>query len=510
MSIYTLQKKLFSKNLVDNYGRKLELKNTAFKLKEAEGGFVLSASFVKTPVLKSVEVESGNRCICETADGKKIILDLETAKMSVPFTHSSYDRYGSRILVGENNALTLLDAGLNCKDLGYFGVLETNSFNKLALKQASTYNYCWLTYAKDKNGKYGILNQNGNVIVPFEFEIPDITLEKTIISNVTHRTELFIFKCGDRQIVVNTSGQVLRDGNKTECTELYNDEKTGYSFYDAKTDTSAIYEFNHETLAFDQVTTLDGNAKYLNAKTSNGSRLYATKKDGKFAVVDANGNTIIPREFDYIKKVDVKGNSSKRDILFATQIGTGKKDAWGNEIMKSGVYSYNNQKQLLPAKYEIAFDLSYWGKNDNYRFLASDGEYWGVVDDKGEVIVDFEYKLPTTKFHVSDGRNSYLKLKDKNDNEVYIKDGSLTLATAEDIKNIEEHGRHLQASAEQDKQRKLAQQQREEAERTRAAQAAAKEEKATNAAIVAGILTESPIVGMMVYDHIMENEDLQK
>jgi hypothetical protein len=150
------------------------------------------------------------------------------------------------------------------------------------------------------------------------------------------------------------------------------------------------------------------------------------------------------------------------------------------------------------------------------KFFAEKEGYWGVVNDKNKVEVNFEYRhTPYSTFTTyrrqkrEDGSYDYhtsmiseLEIEDKDGNKRYFNIGQKNIiATEEEMEDIADYDNELRKSAARDKAKKEARLAKEKADKEKRAadeRRAEREERSTAAAIGATILTGSPIAGMIV------------
>lgn len=226
-----------------------------------------------------------------------------------------------------------------------------------------------------KNGKYGIINFDGQEVLPCEYD--EITALKGVTSNL-------IVKKDDNVGLVNEKGQTII---KTEYKNILT-LKEGY-----KSEYIIVNEDNQYGLISTSGTVLIDpgfeEVKYLGS-----SNLYAVKEDETWKLMSTEEKKII---------ID----SGYEDIIEAKSENiVVKKDG------KYGVIDKNNKEKIKPQYEDLKYAFSI------YYIAKKDGKY-GIINLENETIIDFEYK---NMVYVENG--GFIEA-DKTDTETVIFDNNL-------------------------------------------------------------------------------------
>lgn len=134
-------------------------------------------------------------------------------------------------------------------------------------------------------------------------------------------------------------------------------------------------------------------------------RIKPSQKNGRWGLIDDNGNVIIPFEYDEIK------------FAWKNTFNVRKKGKWGiideaavviipceydeefhfleaMSVKKDGKWGIidNKNKVIIPFEYDLKFDLG-------DIMSVKKGGKWGIIDNKNKVLIPFEYDL---KFDFAD------------------------------------------------------------------------------------------------------------
>ena len=498
---YTYRKKLFGGKLVDEKGQELEFNKKELKVKAFGDGFVFDTKEGgRTQELRSVEMFGGRRYRGEGFDKTGCLVDVATGKFTEPFID-----YNGGFIATLGGRLKTVDNELNVKDTGY-----------LAITKPSRYaNHDVLPYiddrgledeamiAKTADGKFGVVTAKG-VICPFVYDSDEIEIEKVFSAKNGHK--MISFTCKGRELLVDETG-------KTHDS-IYRDQgQEQFSVYDKKNNKSTIYKHNRLNGKLEQVAVLDGKATYA-FESVNGDIVYQSKVDDKWGIVDKDGKEVVKHQYDSISLTRM---SVKDDVLLCVGHETGGRDIHGRNATKKGIYSLAKGKEIVAPEYDnFDFNQSGIGENGLVKFFAQRDRYWGVVNEKNKVEVDFEYRhtpsITTTTYRRKkrdDGSYDYhsrmiseLEIEDKDGNTRYFNIGQKNIiATEEEMEDIEAYHKGLRESVARDRAEKEERIAREKADKEKRAadnRRAEREERSTAAAIGATILTGSPIAGMIV------------
>lgn len=226
-----------------------------------------------------------------------------------------------------------------------------------------------------KNGKYGIIDFDGQEILPCEYN--EITALRGTTSNLIVKKDGNVGLVNEKgQTIINTEYKdilTLEEGYKSEYIVISKDNKYGL----ISTSGTILIEPTYEGI------------KYLGS-----SNLFAVKKGKKWQLMDTEEKKII---------IDGKYENiieAKSDNIIV------KKDG------KYGIVTKTNEEKIEPQYEDLKYAFSI------YYIAKKDGKY-GVINLDNKKIIDFEYK---NMVYVENG--SFIQA-DKTDTETIIFDSNL-------------------------------------------------------------------------------------
>ena len=273
-------------------------KGTLYGIKSLDGKEILPVQFDSINIGGEYinAVKSGNREVYNT-DGNKI----ETE-------YSSYEK------VSKNNSI-VIDSENN--------YMIVDSTNRPILNEKYVYIESIKNdlYIATKDNYTGIINSNGNVVVPFKYS----TIQK--IDNTEVLEGLIV---DNNQIdIINASGKII-DGFENAKIEK-NDKyirllgKNGVKYFD-----------------------INGNLKEFKDIESD-NKIFASCNNGKWGFVDSKGNVVVDYIYDMVTEQNGKVAGVKKDGLWGVIDPTGKmilnptyKIEWDNVKFLSTYYEINN------------------------------------------------------------------------------------------------------------------------------------------------------------------------
>jgi len=515
---YIFKKGLFGGKIVDEKGKAIELNRKEIKAKSSGDGFVFESKTSRSQELKMLEQEGETLFRGVAFDKTGCLVDVQTGKITEPFI--DYYRGYMATLDGK---LKTVDKKLNVKDTGYMAVTGSSRYadHDVLHSVYDIYLHGDAVVAKDVSGKFGVLKE-GKVICPFVFDSQEIRVQRVFEAEDGRQT--ISFSCDGREVLVDNDGKVIEDrpmakeGYQSIFSEKENEQ---FVLYDQENDKSVIYKHDRIKGTVEKFAELDGRV-LRGFKNVDGETVYISTINDKEGVVSKDGETLVNHQYDYI---GLSGMNGSKDVLLCVENKTGENNIYGRDATQKGVYSMGKQKEIVAPKYsEIDFEESGIGADGLMKFFVNNGEYWGVVDEKGKVDVPFEY-VHSTLYRVhtyryqrnSDGDYDYgkskveeLEIEDKNGNKCYLNISQPNIiASAQEMKDVEAYYTELAESVKRDRAKKASMQAKQQAEEKRRVEAeyrAQKEEDSTIAAIGATILTGSPIAGMIVKG-MMDDDD---
>ncbi len=226
-----------------------------------------------------------------------------------------------------------------------------------------------------KDGKYGVINNKGVVLIEFEYD--EITGDGFYKDDTKYKEAgYFVGKKTDdgyRYGYINNKFDKLID---MEYNEIYragveDDEKNVYLIATKNGQVGVIYN-KKEIIKFE----------YEDIEYDDESKRFLVVKDSKKGVFDINGTNIIPVNYDYV--------TYKGDYIYAATDNEAKYfDEFGKEIV------------------EMEYLEIYPTDNVIYNITVSEDGKYGIIDGKGNVLVDNTYSFIDYAFD-----NYFIALRD--------------------------------------------------------------------------------------------------
>ena len=247
---YTLKKKLFTTKLLNSKGKKLDLTNSPFSIKKQANHFSLAINKqVVSPQFNSIE-HSDNLTYGVTTNSEKCNINLQTGKVSSP-----YLKQLGNLFILANGDIVKFGKNLNVIPTNYIAVITHGDRIKYP---GNTYGKIVI---KNKNNKYGVMDENGKVICPCIFDNQGIWYNFSIVKDIPETTDtLQLHKVasfssyteGHITKLFNESGDVVFTSTKSQTVmklEMVKNEVI-LSVYDKESGYSRIFTYNLATRKF--------------------------------------------------------------------------------------------------------------------------------------------------------------------------------------------------------------------------------------------------------------------
>lgn len=200
-------------------------------------------------------------------------------------------------------------------------------------------------------GKWGVVNENLNVVVPFIYD--------EMYS--WDRNEMIVARKGSKWVCIDEQGKMLVPCEMDCCDSL------DVNFVTMKKDGKAgIVSKNGIIVPFeyDKIFTVGHYIKWG----------ICPVKDGRVGLMDMNGKSIFTCEFDEVKQ----------DKIYCNFIRIRKNGKWG-------CYHWNKRQWLIPAQYDEIGESS----SDMNLVCASKDGKWGYIAFKGQEVIPLKYDYAT-------------------------------------------------------------------------------------------------------------------
>jgi len=269
---------------------------------------------------------------------------------------------------------------LICAQNGQYGLIKNKKKIINNEYQALTYNDSNNTITALKGKRYGVINIEGKVIVPFEYKEIDTTGKN--IYAVAEDDTTKVFDENGKEANINSNMAIL-DVEKTNYQIYINsdNDKTEYKLYK------------------------DGNVvtknEYVYIEYLYDNYFIACNSDGKLGVIDDSEKTKIPFEYNSIQKID------GIDLIQTYKNDEKETEIYSKDLKK--ITSLQNATMTKTADYIKIYndtDVKYISKegkevknteifSNNKIFANKWNDKWGFVDKQGNKVVNYEYDKVT-------------------------------------------------------------------------------------------------------------------
>ncbi|MFK7949771.1 MAG: WG repeat-containing protein [Saprospiraceae bacterium] len=222
-----------------------------------------------------------------------------------------------------------------------------------------------------KNGKYGFINHDGEMITKFEYTTAQHHNDKLVL---VQKEDKFTFL--DKNIL---SGRHFDFAGNIEFEEEYDMVISSYTDNYSIVMTGGRYGYIDENgeqvipLMYEEVTIFNG-------------QFAAVKIDNKWGAIDRSNGKMIDFKYQKMRPFDENNTVVKK----------GKK--WGIIDIQ--------EKAILPIKYKHISNF-----NTDKVALAKKGKSWGLINQKGKTLIDFEYDLDENYIDLLQITDGYVWLK---------------------------------------------------------------------------------------------------
>ncbi len=226
----------------------------------------------------------------------------------------------------------------------------------------------------EKNASYGIKDLDGKQILPIEYDSINIGGDYINANN------------GEEREVFDTNGNKLDTKNSSHLKVSKN-----YSIIIDENNYYNIEDSSNNILLKDQYV-------YIEYFTND---LFIATIDNNSGVINSNGNVVIPLKYSSIQRID------GTEVLQATLLDNNKVDlinASGELIngLENGIIDKTDKYIKLISKNNVKY-FDYSGNEKSYQDIVSNNKIyasnkdgkWGFVDNKGNVVVNYEYDMVT-------------------------------------------------------------------------------------------------------------------
>lgn len=283
---------------------------------------------------------------------------------------------------------------LTYKENGKYGLinLEGKQITKPIYDEISSINYKEGTFLVKQNELEGIINMKGKVIIKCEYE--SVTSDNYYSENGNNKQAGFIVskktEDGYRYGYANYRGAIILNPVYTQLervTEIINEN--GIYFIAFKNGQAGLLKNNKEIL----------NYEYEDIQYNVLGNIFITKRNGKYGVVNQEGNTVLYPEYDNIYTGGMYINALKNKELFIFDLNGNKieTDVVSKTITENSNYyiiiDKNNKYKVVDSKDNMIIDKDYTYIEylpGDYFIVERDSKS-GIIDLNGKSVIELKY-----------------------------------------------------------------------------------------------------------------------
>lgn len=262
-----------------------------------------------------------------------------------------YDLAGNMILPIQYDNIEILGTLINATKDGKLMVFNVSGTvqDENSLKAMYPENNYYITV--DRNGKYGVADQNKNSIINNEYNYIEYAFDKYFIATQNEKIGV-IDETGN--IVIPIENSIVQNINGTKIIQIINSETNVSDIYNSKMEKvlsqsdSRIYlkENYIKLVSADDIKYIDydGNLKDAQEIFTNNT-VFAKKENGKWGYVDRSGNTVVDYKYEFATNINEYGYGAVK-----------QNDKWGvvnaqGQLIKEAVYTLDDIEPYFIGEY---------------------------------------------------------------------------------------------------------------------------------------------------------------
>lgn len=309
----------------------------------------------------SVRTEQGYRYGYIDINGKEII-------------KPEYNELSRVTEIEDDNNVYLLGA-----KNGQYGLLKNSQDFVRNEYQSIRYDTTNKVFVVEKSKKYGIVNMEGNLIVPVQYNQIDIT---GIYLYALNNQGTTVYNSNGSQVNVNSNVAILNTSNEKYKIRINNEDGTRYGVINKEGKQLIEEKYNYLEYLYNNY-------------------FIVSSENGKLGVINDKDEVIIGIDNDSLQKVQ------NTDLLQATITANKITKIYSNNMeilceMKDAMIDVKNDYVRIYSELENKY-FSKDGKelkntdiySNNKLFTKMENNKWGFVDNKGNVVVDYKYDKVT-------------------------------------------------------------------------------------------------------------------
>ena len=282
----------------------------------------------------------------------------------------------------------------------------------------------------EQDGKYGVINIKGTNLIPVKYGTVGVDAYYTEDDKYAKAGYIVGIKTdeGYRYGYIDVDGNTLLEAVYNDISRVQDiNDNTNIYLIASKNGQYGVYKNKSQLI----------NNEYQSIQYNKNINSFIIEKSKKYGVADINGNIIIDVKYSQIdingKYLYVKDRSGKTEVLDSNGNATNMSENTSKIEVADGKYIIviesndsqtkygiedEKEKQLVEPQYTYLEYLY-----DNYFISCNEEGNLGIVDDKGEVKVEFKY-------------NSIQKIKDTKLMQATISSEELTEVYSEEMEKI--------------------------------------------------------------------------
>ena len=316
------------------------------EVKDDNNTYLITYKNGQAGILKNGQTGIENEYEDISYDVTNNVLELQkNAKQGV------YDLAGNMILPIQYDNIEILGTLINATKDGKLMVFNVSGTvqDENSLKAMYPENNYYITV--DRNGKYGVADQNKNSIINNEYNYIEYAFDKYFIATKNEKIGV-IDETGN--IVIPIENSIVQNINGTKIIQIINSETNVSDIYNSKMEKvlsqsdSRIYlkENYIKLVSVDDIKYIDydGNLKDAQEIFTNNT-VFAKKENGKWGYVDRSGNTVVDYKYEFATNINEYGYGAVKQ--------NGK---WGvvnaqGQLIKEAVYTLDDIEPYFIGEY---------------------------------------------------------------------------------------------------------------------------------------------------------------
>lgn len=303
--------------------------------KNGQAGLLKNGQTVIENEYEDISYDVTNNILVLQKNAKQGVYDL-AGNMILPIQYDNIETMGTLINATKDGKLMVFNVSGTVQD-------------ENSLKAMYPENNYYITV--DRNGKYGVADQNKNSIINNEYNYIEYAFDKYFIATKNEKIGV-IDETGN--IVIPIENSIVQNINGTKIIQIINSETNVSDIYNSKmekvlsqSDLRIYLKENYiKLVSADDIKYIDYDGNLKNAQeifTNN--TVFAKKENGKWGYVDRSGNTVVDYKYEFATNINEYGYGAVKQ--------NGK---WGvvnaqGQLIKEAVYTLDDIEPYFIGEY---------------------------------------------------------------------------------------------------------------------------------------------------------------